>query len=912
MAQTAGIVGWNYGSGRVASFTKAINFENLDFSGNDQELFTRLFLNTCLWACRNFRAFGTNSGGRRLAIVRNDNELFDERIRTLFTNMNFFSSVDLVAPWYENHSYPEYYYDLHILIPSYSAFDGVRMPDSRQAFLLEDVYYRSAGMIIAEWFHLLQSIPTKRSFSFQNPSAFNFNKPYTNGLVDLSPLQIERNYLVYTEADEILYSQEVYNDSMSATLPNSFTLFNQNLDTPFKGHIVQIANIKDGSIIFWSTDVPAIGTTTTTTTTTRPPVFDEIKLKIFDLNLINACGPQKLYLTGENQDFFLLEGNELFLTKNIEEPTTLSVNVVAEDYFKTERFNQVLENITIDFVECFAPISLPKDGSGPAFSYRLGGEGTKRVWGQFFPTGVITPFNDYAFIGRGVSDDPTITWVGGQHNDANALWMQVNNGGEITATLTASSEGSYVFNYSNEGSYSIVGDIGKLFLITNDLESNIKPEQHFGSLLEMDYQNQYITELNAVSSDNSNSFSFNVEDPNALDEEGNRIRGDIFLVLYYQKDIIRTEAQDRVFANIYFGQTTTTPPPEFDFTVLIENNIPNTSVDVTSIKFRNIATSSPLPFRRFYLTIAPGLELSGITITDNSDFITTGFRPYSSNSWEIDVTLSQMPIGGGIATIVLSGNTQTTTTTQPPETYPIIVEIFNRLDLVRLGGVDKNESVRLSAQGAENALITLSVGYSTEQGYEYRDFNRPSINIISQSTEGMVSLTGDNAISVQRGTNFNNNGNFNGIVYVPVRVPQLGGNVELDLTLPEPVAVTTTTTTTTAEPCDFSIYIICQQALDCVENANGECVPSNRSTQRLLYSTCCNINDTEIMDKIRQYKNVPSSATLESIYGSFCPSSNFEFLAPCLPKDLDGQCQETLHNEIIDVIPCFFSSNPLP
>ena len=272
-----------------------------------------------------------------------------------------------------------------------------------------------------------------------------------------------------------------------------------------------------------------------------------------------------------------------------------------------------------------------------------------------------------------------------------------------------------------------------------------------------------------------------------------------------------------------------------------------------------------------------------------------------------------MPVGGGLTTIVLSGNVQTTTTTQPPETYPVIVEIFNRLNLVRLNGVDKNESVRLTQQAPENALITFVVTYTTEEGYEYRDFNKPSVDIISQSTENMVSLTGDNPISVSRGSGYyNDNGNLIGRVFIPVRVPQLGGRVELDLLPPEPVSVTTTTTTTTLEPCDFSIYVICQQVLDCVENANGDCVPSSSSYQRLLYSTCCNINDTEIMTKIRQYKNVPSNATLESIYGPECPSTNFEFLAPCLPKDLDGKCQETLHNEIIDVIPCFSSFNPLP
>jgi hypothetical protein len=66
------------------------------------------------------------------------------------------------------------------------------------------------------------------------------------------------------------------------------------------------------------------------------------------------------------------------------------------------------------------------------------------------------------------------------------------------------------------------------------------------------------------------------------------------------------------------------------------------------------------------------------------------------------------------------------------------------------------------------------------------------------------------------------------------------------------------------------------------------------------------------MEIIREYNNASENATLDDMYGSECGLTITEFFAPCLPKDSNGDCQETFHNEIIDVISCGSQFNPLP
>ena len=82
-------------------------------------------------------------------------------------------------------------------------------------------------------------------------------------------------------------------------------------------------------------------------------------------------------------------------------------------------------------MRCDAPITLPKDGTYPAYSFRTEGTVARDVWGDFAPTGVIEPFTDWTFTGKGTQDIPAVACLGGLHNDENVIWMQVNDGGEI-------------------------------------------------------------------------------------------------------------------------------------------------------------------------------------------------------------------------------------------------------------------------------------------------------------------------------------------------------------------------------------------------------------------------------------------------------------------------------------------------
>jgi hypothetical protein len=889
--QTVGLAGWKYGSGKVAAFTKAINYENIA-SNENESLFVRLFLNACLWATRNNNIYFYS--GRTVSIIKTTNTIFDNRLASLLSSLQIFSSVILSEPWYLEESFQDQNTDfnLYVLIPSYSAFGGVKMPDNRQQRLINRVGGGS-GLIIAEWFHLLQSIPTKRSFSFSNNASA--------GLFTISPLKIEKDFLVFSKSSELLYVEAMNDESISSTVPKTFILNNIALDTPFTGHIVQMDEAKDNATIYWATDLSGSATTTTTTTTTTAiPATEEIKMKIGKLNLINSCGPQKLYLDGPYKNYFALEGDDLYLTKYMENEEKILLNVVAEDYFLSQRFNKIVETLEIDFVNCFAPISRPKDGSGPAFSFRANGP-IKAAWGQFAPTGIITPFDDYFFVGEGKAENPAIAAIGGTHGDYNALWMQVNNGGTISYSITASTESIIYHN-----NYSFTGDVGGLFLIKNTKTSNIKPSQHNTDL----FSSLYDYQVTSVYANQTVSNYLLIEDPNELDENDERVRGDVFLILYLRKDIINSERDDRVYTTLYFGTTTTTPPPQFAYNVIIQNNVPQSTTTVNQLTFINKAQNN-INLQQFFFLIPNGsLVLENIQAIPTSNVINVTMNNVN-NQKQVVVTLTSMPAGGGLATVVLNGATNTTTTTAPPPQYSITVNMLNKVNNVTLNNPSNTDpagynEVSTYTFSSVAGLTFNTFSYAVFSGYEYRDNNKPTVFIDSQNPADMVSLTGSNPITVNRTSNINGN------ISVPIIVPVGGGTIDLELRSPDPVPTTTTTTTTTPPPCDNSIYIICQQVLDCVEGAGGACTPSANSYQQLIFSTCCGLTNEQVMEIIREYNNASENATLDDMYGSECGLTITEFFAPCLPKDSNGDCQETFHNEIIDVISCGSQFNPLP
>ena len=158
-----------------------------------------------------------------------------------------------------------------------------------------------------------------------------------------------------------------------------------------------------------------------------------------------------------------------------------------------------------------------------------------------------------------------------------------------------------------------------------------------------------------------------------------------------------------------------------------------------------------------------------------------------------------------------------------------------------------------------------------------------------------------------------------GEINIPVEMPAFNSEVVLRLGVNhhdhnEPDLTTTPTPpTTTPEPCDDTIYIICQQVLECVPDSDDVCQPTSNSYQQIVYSTCCELNESEVMTLVRQKNNSSSqNSTLFEMYGPQCAISDFEFFGACLPQNIAGQCQETIHNKIIDVVSCPASKNPLP
>ena len=133
----------------------------------------------------------------------------------------------------------------------------------------------------------------------------------------------------------------------------------------------------------------------------------------------------------------------------------------------------------------------------------------------------------------------------------------------------------------------------------------------------------------------------------------------------------------------------------------------------------------------------------------------------------------------------------------------------------------------------------------------YTYYDRPTVTeIVSSTVPNIVRLASPTPadvvslqdISVTKGTRWSggtNNVLTKGYINIPVEMPEFNSEVVLRLGTnandhSEPDLTTTQPPpTTTPEPCDDTIYIICQQVLDCVEDADGECQPSSNSYQQL-------------------------------------------------------------------------------
>lgn len=436
MANSIGFAGWEQGAGRgrIGAFTKAISFQDL----NNDLIFQRLFLNALHWCHKKNQA--------NVVIFDTEDSVFNQKLSELVASAGYFTTF--ASPWYEyTGGTPDSSIALFILFPSYNPFGGLRMPDAGQNTIIPTVTNFGAGLLLCEWFHYLHSLPSKRSFKFSNSDG---------GLHTLSPLKFPNEIITYSYPDSITFSKNILQDSLSYTIPEQFSINTEGFAVGYEGVISQIAEVKDGAEIFYFTDVFAKGTTTTTTTTTIKPEKN-IKFKVAEVDLIDYCGPHTVSLKGPSKDFFVLEGKDIFLTEDTGTTGVYNVTVSVEDFFRPKRFPDYEQDYRLELIKCDPPLSKPLDGSGPAFSWREN-YSQNNNWGPAAPYGIIRPFDDYSFLGEGTPEDPVVAWLGGQHGDSNALWIQINKSGRLNYALRASSEND---------------DIGSLWIV-----SGIAPYQH--------------------------------------------------------------------------------------------------------------------------------------------------------------------------------------------------------------------------------------------------------------------------------------------------------------------------------------------------------------------------------------------------------------------------------------------------
>ena len=928
MSRALGVASYQEGRGRVVAFTKAFSIQDFTFSGQNQDLFTRLFLNAVNYACLRHQS-------TRVWIHDTDNEALNDRLIELITDLQLAPALTL--PWYEEQTINQVRginaCGLRIIMPSYNASIGLTMPDVVQ----RDIMYRTRefgeGLLLGEWFHLLQSMPTRRSFSYHGDGTVpTQTQDETKGLYTISPFLLNLDkQVVFTAVDELEYIKVQDDDSLAYTLPPRFSITNINRDVNFQGHLSQLADLREGAESFWITDVPAISnvtTTTTTTTTTEEPETADIKMKLFNVDMINYCGPQDWYLDGLDKDKFSFDGKSIFMTKKPVKEDDWFIDLVAEDHFDPKRMNKKIEPIKVVIRDCQSCLTLPKNLAGPAWSYRgwPSEEQHQAYWGSDAPTGIIQNFDEWQMSGIGDIDDPLFVSLGGRHSDMNAIWFQINFGGTISGRLIPSL--SNTFPYLSSTQNTPILDFGTLFYITNTIDPDddipeVHPAQHTEDLITKwrGYPNVSVIGSQwfdyGVTGKTESIFSFNVDDPEALDGEGNRIRGNSYLVLYLRKNSYYTEKKifddvrdDKIYLSAFCGTTTTTPSPDFDYNILIINNVPNTTISRETLLFTSPAKLTPvLPSKTFVITADNPYGITSLSATDNAEEVTVSVgssitTPIKNRT--ITVNLNSMPVNGGSATVILSGTVTTTSTTPPPPTECVTVNIFNNVQNASVNSAGYLETFTYeicAAVGTTAGSSSLSRFVQADTGYEWRDSNKPTFT-----------LTSANPTSAYYDSSISRSGSSNTICYYSVTalIPEGGGTINMTMSAPDPVPTTTTSTTTTPEPCNDLIQIICEQTLICSEDADGNCQAALPVSQTVKYATCCDIDEATVMARIRDAKGAGATDTLAQIYASDCPATTNTLLNPCQPKDQDGDCQETIHAVIIDEVSCPATQNPLP
>ncbi len=704
---------------RVAFFSKAIGANDV----TNNFLFGRLLLNTILWSAKK----RSNTFSFPVMILDPENATLKSWLTSNITAIGL--NPIFVNPWHKFSTAAVSNLSTILLLPSHNAALGSRMPDAGQYFILEQVK-QGVGLVVSEWFNYLQSLPIKRSFQYANDGTLSSNQYQqatnpnqgiiSSGLFGMSPFTI-KNFIDIYSPDTLRYvrNQDLQfndKDSIPEGMPFNIELnvgtynvgFNADLSlldtirTPISGVVEYYTNLS-GDIDF---NPP--------TTTTIPPL-NNIRLPIADINVSEACGPYTIFLSGVDANKFTIDNNKLYLLENTGKEEKYNVSIVSEDFFRPKRYEDIVKTYNLNLIKCNAPLSVPKNGIGPALSFR---DNIKNIWGVGYSNGTIVDFDDYSITGTGFAEDPLEISLGGRHGDTNILYIQVNDNVGVNWSLRASSERL---------------DVGTILITSGNIEQHTQPYPQIVTSTGSKFR--------TIRNDNA---SFTLSEKQTAAGTRDFVLGSepMYIALVYKKDHWQSYNDDKMYATLFVGATTTTttstttsttttstttttttkPPISYDFYIFFNETINNVSLILSNNSVGNnvFLIQSPAetvtnrtftidPDGNYLFLQDPNVYLSKGSLGENIRYAPSGANDANytvrlrslfagqdtSQTWEASV---RMPTGGGSSTINIDGGlvntttttsttttTTTTTTTLPPCDKTVYIFCKQKVDCTPVG-----------------------------------------------------------------------------------------------------------------------------------------------------------------------------------------------------------------------------------
>jgi len=756
--------------GRVCALSQALDARDISPTSDSKFRFRMFMKNIIAWT--NIRK------GSKVGYFDTEDEEFNTNIEALLTGF----TITKLPAWYEpegsstvnNSTYDDV--DLYLLFPSYNAKKGTHMPDGLQEFIINQVKNNSVGLVTCEWFHYLQSINNddKRSFSFHGDGTIlGQDRDATKGLFTISPFAFE-DFAILANPVRTYFKADFIEDDIHSHLPTRWfqthTTGQARLTPGYPAERTRITSLQPevtvavGEVGFSEVNYRFFvidreeDEVVTTSTTTAAPVSPDIKFKVAEISQEKSCGPMKRTLVGQHANLFELEGDDLYLIKRPNSRSNYKIKVKYEDLMSPKRFDDFYKAITVPIRECGTPLSEPLGDYSTGWYYQPGT--TCRHLDESLASTLPTEY--YNVFGEGTVETPFVVELGGRDCDQNLVWVQVNQAGNLSFEMTASTDcqdnDPNVYCEPNGQFNKANCDFGTLHLISG---VNIYPKQHSSSVAGLSsstFNFPFGSTVKPIIDEGvaGRSVVRTGSEPFVInfDPESNV---KVFILVGYVKDASISLLDDKITTKLLLGTTSPPDPVLEEFTALVINRVPqmdlaghNRDRKIMTFKMRagnevSDGNSDPLTSHINDLDIGLSITLGYRLVEDPLYTIIPSNSPITVTKNATDnkkaaINPFTMPTGGGSATIYIDGEVEEIPTTTPPPifTYSLVFKNFAATtkfvykDVVINPGEQK--TVSFSARAGEGStkdqnscnadFLTYQVvnlDGSLDQSREYRD-----------------------------------------------------------------------------------------------------------------------------------------------------------------------------------------------